>query len=439
MFNGQLKKQLQAQHAELLLLRQLQEQLAAARLAITIDAEFRMVSVNEELAQALGYKINQLVNRPMTDIVPAYVKNLDCFRNFHMAVSQCKPIDDDYRFLHADGRLKWLHIDWYPIADEQGRLIEMRGYARDVTNEIQLTRENESFMAALLRSTAVIQFKLDGKVITANEQFLQATGYALNEIVGKHHSMFCTADFSSSPEYQEFWRTLNRGEFVADRFKRIDSRGHDLWLTASYNPVYDSEGKLCKVVKFASVVTEQVNRELEVREAASTAYDISKQTDTAAVRGASVVRDTVQTMQRIAAEVVSATQGIEAVGQQSQLISSIVQTIGGIAAQTNLLALNAAIEAARAGEQGRGFAVVADEVRQLAGRTSAATEEIVNVVQKNHSLVEAAIKDMANSREEASKGLALASQAGDVIIEIQDGAKQVVSAVSRFNNEIADR
>ncbi|MFJ6829165.1 MULTISPECIES: methyl-accepting chemotaxis protein [Pseudomonas] len=190
------------------------------------------------------------------------------------------------------------------------------------------------------------------------------------------------------------------------------------------------------MVKFASVVTDQVLRESEVKEAAGVAYEVSQQTDVTAERGAAVVQNTVQTMQNIAAQMQSATSSIEALGKQSLLISAIVQTIGGIAAQTNLLALNAAIEAARAGEQGRGFAVVADEVRQLASRTSAATEEIVSVVQQNQRLADEAIAEMFSSREQAEQGLTLANQAGAVITEIQGGAKQVVSAVGRFANEL---
>lgn len=436
MFNRHLKKQLEEQSAELSLLHQLREQMEATKLSITLDPDFRMVAVNQKFAQTLGYSVEQLQGRAMADIVPAYVKNLPCFHNFRSAVAKLAPVSDDYRFLHADGSLAWLHIEWYPIRKEQGGLLHIRGFAREVTKELRLVKENEAFINALLRSTAVIQFNLDGTVCTANDQFLQAMGYSLKQIIGKHHSMFCTASEAGSPQYKSFWQALNRGEFVADRFKRVDSQGRIVWLEASYNPVYDTEGKLSKVVKFASVVSDQVAREAEVREAASIAYDVSRQTDTSAERGAVVVKDTVATMQRIAREVESATQGIEALGQQSLLISSIVQTIGGIAAQTNLLALNAAIEAARAGEQGRGFAVVADEVRQLAGRTSAATEEIVSVVQKNQTLVDEAVREMANSREQAAEGLSLANQAGAVIVEIQAGAKQVVSAVERFANEL---
>ncbi|WP_419198405.1 methyl-accepting chemotaxis protein [Pseudomonas asturiensis] len=200
--------------------------------------------------------------------------------------------------------------------------------------------------------------------------------------------------------------------------------------------MHDAQGKLYKIVKFATVVTDQVAREEDVSQAASVAFEISQQTDVSAQRGADVVQNTVQTMRKISQEMESASSGIEALGKQSLLISSIVQTIGGIAQQTNLLALNAAIEAARAGEQGRGFAVVADEVRQLAGRTSAATEEIVSVVQQNQALADEAVRGMANSRVQAEQGLQLANEAGSVIVEIQEGAKQVVGAVGRFANQL---
>lgn len=436
MFNSRLKNELEAQRVELAMLHQLTEQMDRGMLSIRLNSEFCISSVNQGFADVLGYRQEQLLGRPLSEIVPPYVTKLACFHNFNKAIAEFAPVSDNYRYLSARGPLVWLNVHWFPVRGEDGKLAYVQGYARDVTQTIESAKESDAFIDALIRSTAVIQFNLDGTVITANDQFLRAMGYRLEQLVGKHHRMFCTPDEAASPEYAAFWRTLNSGEYVADRFKRIDSRGAEVWLEATYNPVYDAEDNLCKVVKFASVVTDQVAQEAQVREGASVAYDVSQQTDISAQKGTTVVQTTVETMQQIAAQMQSTTESIEALGKQSLQINTIVQTIGGIAEQTNLLALNAAIEAARAGEQGRGFAVVADEVRQLAARTSKATEEIVSVVEKNQLLSDDVMHQMFSTREKAERGLELANQAGAVIVEIQEGAKQVVEAVERFANEL---
>nr|WP_119739738.1 PAS domain-containing methyl-accepting chemotaxis protein [Pseudomonas sp. Larv2_ips] len=437
MFNANLKKQLQFQNNELLELRQLRDGLNREMLTLSIDSTFRITACNDNFGKALGYAPDSLLGRAMAEIVPQYVSKLECFHNFRSAVAAGKSITDDYRYLHADGSLVWIHAHWQPIKDESGQLSHVTCYATNITYRVEKASENASFIEALLRSTAVIEFDLSGNVLMANDQFLQAMGYSLKQAKGSHHRVFCKPEQVSSQEYNDFWSALNKGEFVAGRFERLDSRGQTVWLEATYNPVYDTEGKLCKVVKFATVVTDQVAREQEVSGAAQTAFEISQQTDISAQRGAVVVNDTMHTMRKIAADMQAASGGVEALGKQSLLISSIIQTISSIAQQTNLLALNAAIEAARAGEQGRGFAVVADEVRQLAGRTSTATEEIASVVLQNQKLVDETVTEMANSKSQAEQGLELATQAGQVIVEIQDGAKRVVDAVGRFATQVA--
>ncbi|MEF9674417.1 methyl-accepting chemotaxis protein [Pseudomonas sp. PCH446] len=339
--------------------------------------------------------------------------------------------------LRGNGEEAWLRSILQPIRDSQGRIRHFSIYSNDLTRTIESSREYENLIGALLRSTAVIEFNLAGEVLTANDRFLNAMGYSLAQIQGKHHRVFCEPAQYNSAEYQTFWTRLNAGEFVAGRFKRVDSHGREVWLEASYNPVLDANEKLYKVVKFATVITDQVSQERAVAEAANIAYSTSLQTDSTAQRGTTVVTQAVEVMRDLAAHMQTASDGIEALNAQSQVIGTIVKTISGIAEQTNLLALNAAIEAARAGEQGRGFAVVADEVRQLASRTSQATDEIVGVVRQNQDMARDAVSLMNSGKTQAEEGLALAAEAGTVIVEIQDGAQKVVNAVGQFANQLS--
>lgn len=436
MFNAALKQKLIDFTAQLHYLQQIQDQFDKEMISIKLDKDFAVLSVNDKFNRLLEPRSQTIIGNNIFQVMSPASEERDYHRIFKHAIEHGQSISGDYLYLGSSGDPAWLNIQWLPIFDEEDKLNSVQGYGRDITQTIKESAESTAFINALLRSTAVIQFDLNGYVITANDRFLNTMGYSLLQIQGKHHRIFCTPEESNSSDYISFWKKLNKGEYIQDRFKRINCHNQEVWLDATYNPVHDAEGKLYKVVKFASVVTDQVNREEEVRQAANIAYDVSLQTDVSAMHGATVVEETVDTMQKIAAQMQSATKSIEALGKQSLLISSIVQTIGGIAAQTNLLALNAAIEAARAGEKGRGFAVVADEVRQLAGRTSTATEEIVSVVQQNQKLADEAVREMFSSYEKAAQGLTLANQAGAVIVEIKEGAKQVVGAVGRFANEL---
>ncbi|MBK5435870.1 PAS domain-containing methyl-accepting chemotaxis protein [Pseudomonas sp. TH32] len=437
MFNTRLKQELSALREELSSLQQVKESLDSEMMTLTLDPEGRIESVNAIFLQEMGYQASQLQGRLIDDIVPAHVKQ-DTFQlRFKNALVRGEHFAGTVRLTRGNGDEAWLRSIVQPVRSSDGRIKHFSVYSSDLTRTIEASREHENLITALVRSTAVIEFDLNGNVLTANDRFLNGMGYSLAQIQGKHHRIFCESQDANSVEYQQFWKRLNAGEFVAGRFKRVDSHGRTVWLEASYNPVLDANERLYKVVKFATVITDQVNQEQAVADAANIAYSTSLQTDSSAQRGTTVVTQAVDVMRDLAKHMQQAGEGIEALNAQSQVIGSIVKTISGIAEQTNLLALNAAIEAARAGEQGRGFAVVADEVRQLASRTSKATEEIVGVVRQNQDMARDAVALMTDGRLQAEQGLALAAEAGTVIVEIQDGAQKVVSAVGQFANQLS--
>ncbi|AZF03489.1 Methyl-accepting chemotaxis sensor/transducer protein [Pseudomonas sp. R5-89-07] len=437
MFNTRLKQELSALREELSSLLQVKESLESEMLCLTLDADGRVEWANANFLQELAYSLGEIVGRPIEDLVPAHVRQDEFQLRFKHALARGEHFAGAVRLMRGNGKEAWLRSISQPVRSSDGRIKHFAIYSSDLTRTIESSREHQNLITALMRSTALIEFDLDGQVLTANDRFLGAMGYSLAQIQGKHHRMFCEPQEYNSPEYQQFWKRLNAGEFVAARFKRVDSHGRAVWLEATYNPVADANERLYKVVKFATVITDQVNREQAVAEAANIAYSTSLQTDDSAQRGTTVVTQAVDVMRDLAQHMQQAGEGIEALNAQSQVIGSIVKTISGIAEQTNLLALNAAIEAARAGEQGRGFAVVADEVRQLASRTSKATEEIVGVVRQNQDMARDAVALMADGRAQAEQGLALAAEAGTVIVEIQDGAQKVVSAVGQFANQLS--
>ncbi|MBR9885967.1 MAG: PAS domain S-box protein, partial [Oceanospirillales bacterium] len=147
----------------------------------------------------------------------------------------------------------WLRTIMFPARGKLGGDTLMMGYAAELTRTISRSREQEDLLAALHRSSAIIEFSLDGIVLDANDNFLKTMGYSKGQVVGKHHRIFCSQKEAASEEYERFWRRLRAGEFFSGRFERFDSYGNSVWLEATYNPIHDESGRLYKIAKLASV------------------------------------------------------------------------------------------------------------------------------------------------------------------------------------------
>jgi methyl-accepting chemotaxis protein len=400
------------------------------------STEGMVLTANSLYHDMFGCSDGSLINRPHKELCHTKDVNSPEYVSFWQKLAAGTLVNGQFRRKRADGKTIWLDATYAPIRNNSGQVTKVVKIAHDVTS---LMEENNRFtdaFKAVERSMAVIEFDCNGIIQRANDNFLAATGYSATEILGKHHRIFVPEEDASKPEYEQFWKNLAEGKFFSDRFRRIRKDGADLWLEASYTPLISSEGDVYGVVKFATDITSNVQKALTEKERAASAYHITSATEQSASTGTDIIQQASDEMTKVSAAVSEAATVISELGAQSDMITSIVNTIRGIADQTNLLALNAAIEAARAGDQGRGFAVVADEVRQLAARTSSSTEEISQMINKMQSGTSRAIQSMESCQHQAGEGVALATRAGEVILEIRQGTREAVNAVSIFNDSL---
>ncbi|MBD9643508.1 MULTISPECIES: PAS domain-containing methyl-accepting chemotaxis protein [Pantoea] len=396
---------------------------------VEFTPEGKILTANELFLERMGYTLKEIVGQHHSMFCTADMLNSPQYRDFWRRLNRGEGFSDKFLRVAKHSRPIWLEANYVPVQDRSGRVIKIVKLASDITARIMDAQEQRAMTTAIERSMAVIAFNLKGEVLMTNDNFLKTMGYNASEVIGVHHSQFCPPEMRNSDEYRRFWHKLNQGEFISGQFQRVNKRGQTVWLRATYNPVFNETGELYKVVKFATDVTAQVEKNQQERDAAQQAYQTALQTSESTRLGATVIENSVQTMNDLAGELHGISGDINDLSQSSDRIGAIVESIRRIADQTNLLALNAAVEAARAGQHGRSFAVVANEVRTLAANINRATTEIENMVQQNHTLAEKALKGIASNLKRADQGVGLAKEAGGMMADIRDSSSEVVRAI----------
>jgi methyl-accepting chemotaxis protein len=353
--------------------------ISRAQAVIEFKMDGTVVTANENFLRALGYTLPEIVGKHHSMFVVAGERDSAAYREFWAKLNRGEFDAAEYKRIGKGGKEVWILASYNPVIDQNGKPVKVVKFATDITAQKLRNADLAGQIAAIAKSQAVIEFNMDGSIITANDNFLKALGYTLHEIQNKHHSMFVDPDERGGAGYREFWAALNRGEFQSGEFKRIGKGGKDVWIQATYNPILDMNGKPFKVVKYAADTTTQVIARLQGEKVSN----MMGQVAAGAEELNASVREISEAMSKSKETAATAVDQVEGADQQAQRLSaaaesmrSIVQLIGDITGQINLLALNATIESARAGEAGRGFAVVAAEVKNLANQAKQATDKI---------------------------------------------------------------
>lgn len=361
---------------------ELEGQVAAinrSQATIEFKLDGTIVTANENFLKTVGYALNEIQGKHHRMFVPDSVRETPEYKRFWDALGAGEFQAGEFPRVGKGNREIWLQATYNPILDAAGRPLKVIKFATDITVEKMRNADFAGQIEAIGKSQAVIEFELDGTIITANPNFTNTVGYSLSEIRGKHHSLFVEGAFRNSAEYRDFWDALGRGTFQSGEYKRVAKGGREIYLQASYNPILDASGRPFKVVKFASDVTQQVI----ARQKSEHVRGMMESVAAGAEELSASVQEIASSMEKSRAKAAGAVERVEEASHHSarltdaaRAMGGIVEIINNITGQINLLALNATIESARAGEAGKGFSVVANEVKNLANQAKSATERI---------------------------------------------------------------
>ena len=435
---------------------------------IALDMQGIILDANDNYLRMMGYTLDELKGKHQSILVDEVFAQTAEYKDLWARLVRGESLVGEYKRLGKGRKEVWIQASYNPIPDKDGKPYKVVQYSTEITAQKLASADFAGQIAAIGKSQAVIEFTMDGNILSANDNFLRTMGYSLDEIKGRHHSMFVEEAYRLSADYRDFWAKLNRGEYQSAEYKRIGKGGKEVWIQASYNPILDLNGKPFKVVKYATDVTQKVKTSLEVtdisqflasaaEELTATAQQMSANAEETSAQANVVstaseqVNKNLQTVSagteemgasireiaknatdaaKIATSAVKlaeqTNQTVTKLGDSSTEIGQVIEVITSIAQQTNLLALNATIEAARAGEAGKGFAVVANEVKELAKETAKATEDISRKIEGIQTDTKGAVDAIASITQ--------------VINEVNSISSTIATAVEEQNattNEMA--
>ena len=447
---------------------------------IEFDKEGFILNANQNFLNLMSYSLQEIKGLHHQIFVEENEAKSETYKRFWEELKNGNIQSSEFKRLDKHKKAVWIEASYNPVFGITGNLNKIIKFATDITPKKIQAADSLGQLLAINRSHAVISFSIEGIILDANENFLKVFDYKLEEIKGKHHSIFVEESHKNSIEYKKFWEELNLGTYYTSEFKRFGKNKKPIWIQSTYNPIFDTNGKILKIVKFASDITSSVEERIKRKEiqgfinedinkinnsvqiatektlSASNASSNTSVMVQAIAAGAEEldasvieIKNQVENAKNISNQAVLQSQEtgitINNLTNSSKKIGEIINLINEIADQTNLLSLNASIEAARAGDSGRGFAVVASEVKNLADQTSIATKEISqqiksvqNFTQKAVKAIEDIFKTISNISEISSIISTAVEEQSVVTKEMAENMTIAANNVETINSNITE-
>ncbi len=394
---------------------------------IEFDLDGTILHANENFLKTVDYTLAEVQGKHHSIFCdPEYVKTAE-YKDLWARLGRGEYDRGDYKRMAKGGREVWINASYNPIMDADGKAYKVIKFATVITDSKIRNAEYESKVAAISKAQAVIEFDMGGHVLNANENFLNAMGYTLEDIKGEHHRMFCETEYANSSEYKRFWQKLNRGEFDGGRYKRIGNNGKTIWIQATYNPVLDLNGKPYKVVKFASDITDQVNLENSVAAKAESDGAKIKRLLESVGRAASgdltskIVIDGDEPLDHLA-------EGI------SKMITDLRKVISDVVASANGFAEASTTIAERSNGQAVGTQALGATVEEMNASIDGLTNSI-NTIAQNTNDADTLAKATQQEAQAGAKAVAKSIEAMDLINRSSEDIGEIVKVISEIANQ----
>ncbi len=388
---------------------------AQAVVEFTLDGH--VMTANENFLKVMGYSLNEIKGQPASMF--ADQAQTSEYKRLWEKLSRGEYETGQYKRIGKGGREVWVQASYNPILDLNGRPMKVVEYATDITEQKLANANFEGQIAAINRAQAVIEFGMDGKVLTANDNFLKTLGFTLDEIRGQHHSMFVEPAYRQSPEYRAFWERLGRGEYDAAQYKRIGKGGREVWIQASYNPIFDVNGKPAKVVKYATDITPQKQGEFQLQLAVQQTQEVIEAAQSNDLKRRIPTDGKTGEIEKLCAGVnglLATMTGI--VGTMLESSSTIASAASEIASGTNDLSQRTEQQASSLEE------------------TAASMEEMASTVKQNSDNAQQANQLSINARAIATEGGNVVGQAVGAMARIEQSSDKI-SEIIGVIDEIA--